>query len=115
MRVSNSEANLYSCRHKFAYSNGLDLHDAISKHHKTGIDPRFITPIGVRELMNFFEGTHTSVNAVGEAELALAVTVSHQVQRQRTETTNCVEAVLTQQTSFLPAEAAAQPAVLGAN
>ncbi|KAA6421734.1 MAG: hypothetical protein FRX49_08345 [Trebouxia sp. A1-2] len=37
----------------------LDLHATISKHHTTGIDPRFITPIGVRELMYFFDATHT--------------------------------------------------------
>ena len=70
---------------------------------------RFITPIGVRELMYFFDATHTSVNAVGEAELASAVGVSHQAKRQRTGRSSCEGAVLTQQTPLLPAEAAAQP------
>jgi len=61
--------------------------------------------------MYFFDATHTSVNAVGEAELASAVGVSHQAKRQRTGTSSCEDAVLTQQTPLLHAEAAAQPAV----
>jgi len=62
-------------------------------------------------LMYFFDATHTSVNAVGEASLASAVGVSHQAKRQRTGTSSCEDAVLTQQTPLLHAEAAAQPAV----
>jgi len=59
--------------------------------------------------MYFFDATHTSVNAVGEAELASAVGVSHQAKRQRTGTSSCEGAVLTQQTPLLHAEAAARP------
>ena len=61
--------------------------------------------------MYFFDATHTSVNAVGEAELAPAVGVSHQAKRQRTGTSSCEGAVLTQQTPLPHAAAAAQPLV----
>ncbi len=59
--------------------------------------------------MYFFDATHTSVNAVGEAELAPAVGIRHQAKRQRTGTSSCAEAELTQQTPLLHAKAAAQP------
>ena len=60
--------------------------------------------------MYFFDATHTSVNAF-KAELAQAVGFSHQAKRQRTESSSCEEAVLTQQTPLLHAKAAAQPPV----
>ena len=53
----------------------------------------------------------TSVNAVGEAELAPAVGGSHQAKRRRTATRGREDAVLTQQTPLLHAEAAAPPPV----
>ncbi len=61
--------------------------------------------------MYFFDATHTSVNAIGKAELAPAVEVSQQAKRQRTGRSSSEEAVLTQQTPLLHAAAAAQPPV----
>ncbi|KAL3135555.1 hypothetical protein ABBQ38_006033 [Trebouxia sp. C0009 RCD-2024] len=41
----------------------LDLYTALNQHHQHAIPPRFRSPIGVGELMHYFDAMHTSVNS----------------------------------------------------